>query len=45
VTVALSAFLSPPDPISLMLIALPVIILMEGTLIIDSMFSVSRSVR
>ena len=39
VTVAFSAFVSPPDPLSLLLIALPVIVLMEGTLILDSMFS------
>ena len=44
-TAALSAFLSPPDPVSLMLIALPVIILMEGTLLIDSLFLETSSQR
>lgn len=39
VTVAFSAFVSPPDPLSLLLVALPVIVLMEGTLILDSIFS------
>ncbi len=45
VTVAFSAFLSPPDPLSLLLIALPVIVLMEGTLILDSVFSRWQSKR
>ena len=45
VTVAFSAFLSPPDPLSLLLIAMPVIVLMEGTLLLDSLFSGDSSKR
>ena len=44
-TVALSAFVSPPDPLSLLLIAMPVIVLMEGTLVLDSLFSTIQSKR
>jgi len=44
-TVALSAFVSPPDPLSLLLIAMPVIVLMEGTLVLDSLFSTLQSKR
>ena len=35
-TAVFSMLVSPPDPLSLLLIALPVVLLMEGTLLLDS---------
>ena len=38
-TAVFSMLVSPPDPLSLLLIALPVVLLMEGTLLLDSVLS------
>ena len=38
-TTVFSMLVSPPDPLSLLLIALPVVLLMEGTLLLDSVLS------
>jgi len=38
-TAVFSMLVSPPDPLSLLLIALPVVLLMEATLLLDSVLS------
>jgi sec-independent protein translocase protein TatC len=39
----LGAFLSPPDPLSLFLVAMPVVILFEFAMLIDSIFKISKT--
>lgn len=39
----LGAFLSPPDPLSLFLVAMPVVILFELAMLIDSIFKISKT--
>lgn len=39
----LGAFLSPPDPLSLFLVAMPVVILFEFAMVIDSIFKISKT--
>lgn len=39
----LGAFLSPPDPLSLFLVAMPVVILFELAMVIDSIFKISKT--
>jgi len=39
----LGAFLSPPDPLSLFLVAMPVIILFELALVLDNIFGLSKA--
>ncbi len=39
----LGAFLSPPDPLSLFLVAMPVVILFELAMLLDGMFNISKT--
>ena len=39
----LGAFLSPPDPLSLFLVAMPVVILFEFAMLIESIFKISKT--
>ena len=44
-TAVFSMLVSPPDPLSLLLIALPVVLLMEATLLLDSLLGQPHSQR
>jgi sec-independent protein translocase protein TatC len=39
----LGAFLSPPDPLSLFLVAMPVVILFELAMLFDGIFDISKT--
>ena len=39
----LGAFLSPPDPLSLFLVAMPVVVLFELAIVVDKLFNISKA--